>query len=113
MAENDIMLKCYISDKRRFADLINGSIYNGKQIIKPENLTKLPGESDLFLVDKTGKKKGVLRYRDVVMRNDEEMYNVIFAGENQKHIHYAMPVRNMLYDALSYNEQVNEIKKKT
>ena len=34
---------------------------------------------------------------------------VILGIENQTDIHYAMPVRNMLYNALTYYEQVEEI----
>lgn len=34
---------------------------------------------------------------------------VIFAIENQQKIHYAMPVRKMLYDALGYVKQCKEI----
>lgn len=111
MAKEDVVLKKYMSDKGRFADLVNGRIFDGKQIVKPENLTLLNGESDLYLIDKNGRKKTIMRYRDVIMKADFGMYFAVIAEENQMKIHYAMPVRNMLYDALSYTEQVAQIKK--
>lgn len=49
------------------------------------------------------------RYRDVVMRWKKEVKFVILACENQENIHYAMPVRTMLYDSLSYVEQMKEM----
>ncbi|MBS6194074.1 MAG: hypothetical protein KH828_00655 [Clostridiales bacterium] len=111
MAKNDIVLKKYLSDKVRFADLINGSLFSGKQIVKPESLTQLDGEADLYLTDQAGHTKEVMRYRDVIMKADFGLYFAILAEENQMNVHYAMPVRNMLYDALSYTEQVEQLKK--
>ncbi len=49
------------------------------------------------------------RYRDVVKKYAKGMEFVIFAIENQQKIHYAMPVRKMLYDALGYVKQCKEI----
>ncbi|MBS6196717.1 MAG: hypothetical protein KH828_14245 [Clostridiales bacterium] len=111
MAKGDIILKKYLSDKVRFADLINGSLFDGKQIVKPENLTQLSGEADIYLADQRGRTKGLMRYRDIVMKADFGLWFGILAEENQMKIHYAMPVRNMLYDALSYTEQVEQLKK--
>lgn len=42
------------------------------------------------------------------MKSDNA-YLVLCGIENQTDIHYAMPVRNMLYNALSYYEQVEKI----
>ena len=41
----------------------------------------------------------------VVMQEDEVAY-ILLGIENQTDIHYAMPVRNMIYDALQYGKQV-------
>lgn len=111
MAKNDIVLKKYMSDTERFADLVNGSLFDGTQIVKPENLTQIPGESDVYFVAADNKKKYITRYRDVIMKADFGLYFVVIAEENQMKVHYAMPIRNMLYDALSYTEQVEQIKK--
>ena len=31
---------------------------------------------------------------------------ILLTAENQSEVHYAMPVRSMLYDAMEYTEQV-------
>ena len=72
--------------------------------------------------DKTNKEKEaseqkmVQKYRDLlktatIMEDGEATY-VLLGIENQTEVHYAMPVRNMLYDAMQYNQQVTEIGKK-
>ena len=58
-----------------------------------------------------GKEIAVQRYRDIIMTTENQTRIVVLACENQEEIHYAMPVRTMLYDALSYADQVNEIRK--
>lgn len=40
------------------------------------------------------------------MARDERAVYVILGVENQDKIHYAMAVKNMLYDALQYAKQV-------
>lgn len=72
--------------------------------------------------DKTNKEKEaseqkmVQKYRDLlktatIMEDGEATY-VLLGIENQTEVHYAMPVRNMLYDAMQYNQQVTEIAEK-
>ena len=39
------------------------------------------------------------------MQEDEAAY-ILLGIENQTDIHYVMPVRNMIYDALQYGKQV-------
>lgn len=50
------------------------------------------------------------KYRDVlksaVVKQDEEAAYILLGIENQTDIHYAMPVRNIIYDALQYGKQV-------
>lgn len=58
MAEKDVGMKNYLKYKLRFADLINGTIYNGKQIIKEDDLSEQPNEYGLILEDKKGKTSG-------------------------------------------------------
>ncbi len=43
MGKRDLDLKSYLSDKRRYADIYNGSMFHGGQLLKPEELD--PGES--------------------------------------------------------------------
>lgn len=43
-----------------------------------------------------------------VMEKNDAVY-VILGIENQSHVHYAMPVKNMLYDAMEYANQVKKV----
>lgn len=108
MGKSDTAAKVWFRNKTRFADLFNGTIFNGEQLIRPEELELVEGEADVLITDKNKKTKAVQKYRDVVMRWKNGVKFVILACENQDKIHYAMPVRTMLYDSMSY---VNQMKK--
>ena len=63
---------------------------------------------------RAGKKTDtVQRYRDLlkfaVIKQDERTSYVLLGIENQTDVHYAMPVRNAIYDALQYGRQVADI----
>lgn len=109
MGKHDTAIKKWLSDKRRFADLFNGILFEGKQIICPADLESAESESTVLFAEKNGKDKSLKRYRDIVMRWKKEIEFVILAVENQERIHYAMPVRNMLYDSISYTEQIEGV----
>ena len=55
----------------------------------------------------------VQKYRDIlkktVVKEDGETVYLLLGVENQTDIHYAMPVRNLIYDALQYGKQVSDI----
>lgn len=109
MGKHDIAVRNLMKSRERFADLYNGGLFEGEQVIKPEELEPVDGESGGVLLDKDGKEKIVHRYRDVVMLWKKQVRLGILAIENQDKIHYAMPIRNMLYDSLSYLEQMKII----
>ncbi|QFJ53758.1 Rpn family recombination-promoting nuclease/putative transposase [Pseudobutyrivibrio xylanivorans] len=73
--------------------------------------------TSLINIPLTGSKKSITvqKIRDViksaiVMRGNSN-YFVLLGIENQSDVHYAMPVRTMLYNALTYAEQVESIAK--
>ena len=109
MAKKDIALKTWLKNKERFADFFNGVVFNGKQTIKPRELEEAYGESDIIATDKKGTERAFNRYRDVVMRWRGGVNLAILAIENQTRIDYTMPVRSMLYDAMSYDEQLRVV----
>ncbi|MCD8376180.1 MAG: Rpn family recombination-promoting nuclease/putative transposase [Oscillospiraceae bacterium] len=59
-----------------------------------------------------GAEQPVQRTRDVIKSvtamTDRKTAYLILAIENQANIHYAMPVRNLVYDALQYAAQVEK-----
>ena len=111
MGKPDVAVKNWLSHKERFADLFNGCVFGGKQVVLPEELTIMNIESDIIARDKSDKRKdiAVQRFRDIVMRWKNNTVLMLLACESQDKVHYAMPVKNMLYDSLSYTNQMKDI----
>lgn len=109
MGKNDIAVKQWLSAKDRFADLFNMLIFGGSTVVHPQDLEDMEGEADIFVPDKAGGESGIKRYRDIVKRWGNMATFAVMAVENQDKIHYAMPVRNMIYDGLAYTSQMNQI----
>ena len=110
MAQTDLYTKNYISQNDIFADIFNFFIYGGDQVIKPETLVDESIEESAILLTEGGAGEVSQRYRDVlkscVIKRGEGTSYVLLGVENQASIHYAMPVRSMVYDALQYDRQV-------
>lgn len=99
--------------------IYNANMFGGRQVIKPEELSEINAESDIiekcrkiiFKGNKTENaqtKRALWRYRDIVMKW-HGIILMILACEIQDKVHHAMPIRGMLYDALSYTDQMREI----
>lgn len=109
MSKGSIAVKNWFSDKKRFADSYNGMVFQGEYVVRPEDLELIDSESSVLEEGKEEKVKDVQRYRDVVMRWKNGVYLAVLALEAQSMANYAMPVRNMMYDSLSYTEQIKEL----
>lgn len=106
MGKANVAVNNWLSDNERFADLFNGALFEGRQIIRPEELEPLDREADIIVTDKDGKEKGIQRYRDIGKRWKKKINLAVLACETQNKVHYAMPVRNMLSDSLTYVDQM-------
>ena len=104
-----------LSDEEVFADLFNGALFGGSQLIRPEMLAQMNEKKYVNITGTVqGQKKVILkRLRDVQKSAElrEGCLAVILAAEGQREIHFAMPVRSMLYDAVDYTSQVEQITK--
>lgn len=109
MGKSNIAVKQWLRDKQRFADLFNGTVFQGQQIVLPEDLEEIDSESSIIVTDKEKREKGIQKYRDIAMRWKQNAELAILAYENQNKVHYAMPIRTMFYDCLSYTDQVRQI----
>lgn len=107
--EKDAVIKKFLEKPENFSDLFNGSLFQGKQVLKADMLGDLPGESMISFSDKEGKKVSARRYRDIIRKASGRTTYAVFAVEGQEKTHYAMPVREMVYDALNYAAQVKVI----
>ena len=111
MGKADAAVRNWLSDKRRSADLFNGVIFSGREVVTADELEEQKGETSVLIPDKSGGTRPVQKYRDIVMRWDGKMDLTVLAVEAQDKIHYAMPVRNMVYDGLEYSDQIRILKK--
>lgn len=112
LADKDTITKDYMQDKETFADAFNFFIYGGEQVIKPDQLRPLDTTSIALPYGDNDQPVPMQRYRDILksvtaMEDDNAAY-LLLGIENQSQIHYAMPVRNMLYDAIQYVTQVDD-----
>ena len=115
MGAKDTKAKEFLSDNQRFADLCNFYLFNGQDTIKAEELQTQDTTEVLSVFGVTKKELMVQKWRDllkkiIIKRTDFCTYMII-GVENQTDIHYAMPVKNMIYDAINYGKQVNEAAK--
>ena len=100
----DVILKEYWRNNDRFADLFNQVLFEGKQVIHAEDLEEGDTESSLLIQEKE-LLNSISRSRDIVKRYKNKVDLVLLGIENQMSVHYAMPVRCMLYDAVSYTRE--------
>ena len=111
----DTITKDYVKDAGVFADIFNYYIYGGRQVILPEQLTERDSTKIALPYGADGAVVPVQKFRDVqklyTAMTDGKMEYVLYGAENQAEIHYAMPVKNNLYDALEYAGQVEEAAK--
>ena len=92
----------YLDDNSRFADQINGALFHGRKIVKPEELE--PDESQMAT---TGAETGTGSMKTVVDKvriwKGKKLH--ILVVENQNYVDYQMVLRNMLSESIGYRKQ--------
>lgn len=111
MGKKDIVLARYFEDEDRYADLINGFVFDGESVVTGEDVVE---KSILVsgVIGKIRKRFAFQKYRDAVKRVIFGMNFAVIALEHQDMLHHAMPVRVMLEDAAGYDEQMRRIQKR-
>ena len=100
VGRKDSASRAYFSDPDRFADLVNGICFAGRQVLKGEDLSDVdphPGK----------------RTRDVVKKASFGMSFAIIGEESQETVDYGLPVRIMESDLADYKREVSRIRKET
>lgn len=108
--QKDVTLKTFWRDNEHFADLFNATVFNGKQVLKPNKLTEMDTDVSATIQSKSYN-ESITRNRDVVKKMSDGVEFNILGLEIQDKTHYAMPLRTMTYDALGYIKEYNDIKK--
>ena len=110
MGSIDIESKKYFSNNEIFADAFNFKMFDGKQVILPEQLQPVD-TTEIIVPYGNNAKFPVERHRDIMKiwaaKEDGRAVYVLLGEEIQADIHYAMPVRSMLYDSITYAKQVD------
>ena len=112
MGKIDTITKKYMENPIVFADAFNQFLYHGDQKIDPARLTELDTTEIVIPYGASGAGVPEQKYRDVLkllyaMTDGRTAYCVV-GIENQAEIHYALPVRNGVYDFLHLSHQVSE-----
>ena len=106
--------KQYLSNPVFFADAFNYLLYDGEQVINPEELRELD-TTELTSAYGNNARVPVQKYRDLLKlwnaMMDENAIYVILGAELQDKVHYGMPVKDGLYDMLGYSKQIAEIRR--
>lgn len=104
----DTITKDYMRDPIVFADAFNKFLYHGKQVIHPQNLKEIDTTEIVVPYGADGASVPEQKYRDVLKlaMTDGNTAYCILGCEDQGTIHYAMPVKNMVYDAMQLAHQV-------
>lgn len=104
MGRKEHPLVAYYQRNRNFAELIDGWLFRGAGHFTPEQLS----DQDRRLLAGGGRNGYRERYRDLCKRAKGASFHLLIGVEHQEHVHYAMPVRMMDYDSLSYITQLAE-----
>ena len=114
MGTKNVRTKKYIGNNEKFADLCNYFLFDGRQVIHPEDLV----EKDVTELGIPFTEKGshtIEKIRDVLksctVKSANGVTYLVIGIENQTDVHYAMVVRNMVQDSLNYAAQVEALAK--
>lgn len=121
MGVKDQGLQEYLRDNERFADLVNGTLFAGKQVIEAAYLKEvqrkkrvsyqLQGIGSSTHKRNSSDENGVTfiyleRERDFLRLHDKPGCRVLLACEAESRANYEMPVRCFTYDGVEYTDQL-------
>jgi len=111
MGAKDTKAKQFLSNNERFADLFNYYLFDGRQVIHPEDLEERDTVVVLSLYGRNKREMQKQKWRDLlkhaIIKATGTAVFVLLGIENQGDIHFAMPVKNMTYDVMNYEAQVS------
>ena len=105
MEKEDEVLKRYLSKDERYADLINGVSFGGRQVVRAADLSDRDTQTGYHKNTREVKGKKNTKYRDLFRKASFGANFAVIGIENQAQVHYLMPVRCMEYDVKEYQRQ--------
>ena len=114
----------FYSNKKRYADLINGLGCDGQQVVSEDDLEEMDTRTGVGMTsvrgilrgagrgEKTKNRRTGSKARDLIRKAKVGVNVVVFGVENQENIDYLLPLRNMVYEVGEYERQAQEIQRK-
>ena len=109
MGKKENPLLDYYSQNERFAQLLNGWLFQGEPHWKAGDICDADRRQD----GKSRKGRAYRhKYRDLYKELDDALVHLFIGAELQEHVDYAMPLRIMDSDVLSYLHQKKSLSRK-
>lgn len=113
--------KNYFYDNARYADLINGAAFAGRQVLTADSLQELDTQTGFVREpDSTGRdqkagrrkknQKGGIRYRDMLRKAAFGAGCAVIGIEPEERADYSMPLRDMYYSVGEYEKQASQVR---
>ena len=100
MGQKDLYQSDFYEDKARFADVFNGILFDGEEVVKPQELE----EVDSIMVSLENRKQAKQVICDKI-RRWKGSYLSVLVLENQSYVDYSMVFRIMEAEAIGYRKQ--------
>ena len=103
MGKKDEYQYDYLDDYERFADQVNGALFGGRQVVKPDELEPADAQT-VYLGKEAGKRENFGTIADKTRTWQGRRIHII-ALQNQSYADYRMVLRNMLSESIGYHRQ--------
>lgn len=104
MSKQDVGFKDFFENRSYFVDMFNAYFFNGKPVLKEKFIQDMNSEMNDALMDLT-------KHVDVIRKYHYGKILSVFVLENQSKVDYAMVIRAMYYEALTYDRLLNQKRK--
>ena len=102
---SDSVCRTFLSNDVSFASFINAVVFEGEQLIHPENLVRYENDT-AFIINDSKRIEDKKRRRDIVVKSDINGIYCILGVEHQSSVDQAMVVRCAIYEMLEYLKQL-------
>ena len=102
---SDSACRTFFSKDVSFASFINAVVFEGEQLIRPENLVRYENDT-AFIINDSKRIEDKNRRRDIVVKSDINGIYCILGVEHQSSVDQAMVVRCVIYEMLEYLKQL-------
>ena len=102
---SDSVCRTFLSNDVSFASFINAVVFEGEQLIRPENLVRYENDT-AFIINDSKRIEDKKRRRDIVVKSDINGIYCILGVEHQSSVDQAMVVRCVIYEMLEYLKQL-------